>query len=349
MNRCGRALSHRAAFLMISVLSGGALLFATEAAAEVPPPPAGDATPAVLPLQAPTAAAPPEAPVPAAPKPPPYSLPWQLRPVLAKTVLRAETAFAFMKDPRTSESGNTAAMMLLGSYAITPELAPMVRLGLVANSPPGAAPADVAIVNPVLGATYSLTLPAHLKLAFFLAVAVPIGMGSGDTPAKSVAAASRSGILARSAMDNAMFAVNDFTIFPGIDLAYVNAGFTAQAEVTLLQLFRVDGGGGPVPPNKDATKTNFTAGLHLGYFILPQLSLSGEIRYQRWLSTPAAVAADKTGASRDNLTFAVGPRLHFKLGQGVWFRPGIAYARGLDNPMSASGYNIVQLDLPFLF
>jgi hypothetical protein len=116
-----------------------------------------------------------------------------------------------------------------------------------------------------------------------------------------------------------------------------------QAEATLLQLTRVRGD--KVQP--DSARTNFTAGLHVGYFVLPALSLGAELRHQRWLSTPKAVAA--TPALRDTTTFAVGPRVHIEVSKGIWFRPGVSYGRGLDDPMSGQNYNIVQLDLPFQF
>ena len=147
-----------------------------------------------------------------------------------------------------------------------------------------------------------------------------------------------------------MFAVNDFTIFPGVGFAYVNGGFTAQVEATLLQLMRVKG---EDLPNSDSSKTNFTAGLHLGYFFIPQLSLGAEIRHQRWLSTPKTIeggnATYEEATLRDTTTFAVGPRVHFKVGEKSWFRPGIAFAMPLDNPMKDADYKIVQLDLPFIF
>jgi hypothetical protein len=206
-------------------------------------------------------------------------------------------------------------------------------------------PGATTLANPVLGGTYAMKPSDELRLALFLGVALPLGMGGGDTPDPAAAAATRSGIAARSAMDNAMFAVNYLTVFPGAGLAYVKSGFTAQVEVTLLQLVRARG----AMVDKDEARTNLTSGLHLGYFVVPQVSLSGELRYQRWLSTPAAVAADATRASRDNLTVAVGPRLHFKLGDSTWLRPGIAYAQGIDDPMSKQSYRIVQVDLPVAF
>jgi hypothetical protein len=89
--------------------------------------------------------------------------------------------------------------------------------------------------------------------------------------------------------------------------------------------------------------------LHLGYFFIPALSAGAELRYQRWLSTPLAIKADTTGKLRDTLTMAVGLRAHFKLSDTVSLHPGIAYARGLDDPLAAAQYNIVQLDVPVQF
>ena len=284
---------------------------------------------------------------PAAPTPPPYSLPWQLRPAAAATVLRSDTAFAFYKDPMTDESGMSVPSFLLGSYKVTPEFAPMMRVGAIHNSPPevmGKSVSGFVLTNPLFGGTYVFKLSPELRLAAFFGFTLPVGGGGGNMPKASSATARNSGLLARSAMDNAMFAVNDFTIIPGLDLAYVAHGFTAQLEATLLQLTRARGD----VAQKDASRTNFTAGLHLGYFFIPQLSLGAELRYQRWLSTPANVKMDMTGTLRDTLSMAVGLRVHIKAGS-TWFRPGVAYAQGLDAPMTKSKYHIVQLDVPVQF
>ena len=284
---------------------------------------------------------------PAAPTPPPYSLPWQLRPAAAATVLRSDTAFAFYKDPMTDESGMSVPSFLLGSYKVTPEFAPMMRVGAIHNSPPevmGKSVSGFVLTNPLFGGTYVFKLSPELRLATFLGFTLPVGGGGGNMPKASSAAARNSGLLARSGMDNAMFAVNDFTIIPGLDFAYVAHGFTAQIEATLFQLTRALGD----KVQKDASRTNFTAGLHLGYFFIPQLSLGAELRYQRWLSTPANVKMDMTGTLRDTLSMAVGLRVHIKAGS-TWLRPGLAYARGLDAPMSKSAYNILQLDVPVQF
>lgn len=278
------------------------------------------------------------------PKPPPYSLPFQLRTVIPGNVVRSDTAFAFYKAPNDGPSGSTIATTLLASYKVTEELAPLLRLGVVSNSPPANPPPDgTSFTNPVLGAIYGLKLSPELRLGLFLGLTLPIGTGGGNTPDAGTAAANRAGIPARSAMDNAMFAVNDFTVFPGVGLAFLKYGLTVQVEATLLQLTRVRGEDVQV----DKSRTNFTTGLHVGYFIAPIFSLGTEIRHQRWLSTPAAVEANDS--LRDTTTWAIGPRFHLKLGEKMWLRPGLAYAMPLDKPMTDGKYKIVQLDVPFVF
>lgn len=278
----------------------------------------------------------------------PYSLPFQLRPAAAGTVVRSDTAVAFYKPDAATSGGSTVATTLLGSLKITPEFSPLVRLGLVQNSPPGLAGAPTpdsatAVMNPVVGAIYGLKPASDLRLAFFLGVAIPVGSGGGDDADAATRAALAAGVLARSAMDNAMFAVNYLTVFPGVDIAWVSHGFTLQGEATLLELGRVRG----AAKDADSSRTNLTLGVHAGYFIVPELSLGIELRHQRWLSTPAMVTA--VPAARDNTTVAAGVRLHFQLSDTVWFRPALAYARALDEPMTDANYNIVQLDLPFSF
>jgi hypothetical protein len=297
----------------------------------------------------------------AKPKPPPYSLPFQLRPVAPGSVVRSDTAIALydLKNPMTGDtvgSGTTVASMLLASYKVTDSLAPMVRLGVVSNSTSldmgTAPPSGFNFINPVVGATYGLKFGPDFKMGLFLGLTIPVGGGGGDTPKPENAGANGAGIRARSAMDNAMFAVNDFTVFPGVGFAYVNHGFTAQAEATVLQLFRARGGterADGTKANPDSSKTNMTMGLHLGYFFIPMLSAGAEIRHQRWLSTPLAVKNDTTDTLRDTTTFAIGPRLHFKLSEKVWIRPGLAFAMPLDDPMKKASYKIFQLDIPVAF
>jgi hypothetical protein len=291
---------------------------------------------------------------PQAPSPkPPYSIPFQLRPAVAVTVLRADTSFAFYEDPSANGAeGTTVASTLLGSYKLTDNFSPIARVGMVSNSP-SQADGAAGFLNPVLGATYVMPLSPEFRVAAFFGLALPIGSGGGDTPDPKKAAGNAAGIRARSAMDNAMFAVNDLTLFPGVSVAYVAHGLTVQLEATLLQLFRVRGedavNAAGAPMNPDSTRTNFTSGLHVGYFFLPELSVGTELRHQRWVSTPRAVENDATDTLRDTTTFAAGPRLHFKVGEKSWIRPALAFAIGVDDPLKRWESRSVQLDIPVIF
>lgn len=293
----------------------------------------------------------PEAPVAAAPSGGPYSLPFQLRPAGAATAVRSDTSFMRYEDANAS-GGFTVATTLLASWKVPGTgpagfgLAPLVRFAAVSDSPPGSVTTGggFAVVNPLVGATYAIPLGGGFRLAGFLGTTIPLGMGGGDTPDAGQADARAAGPWARAAMDNALFAVNDWTTIPGIDVAYVGKGFTLQAEATLFELVRVRG----AQAQHEATKTNFTAGIHAGWFATRMLSIGAELRYQRWIDAPFAAETGKT--SVDNMTVAIGPRLHFPLGGSSWVRPGVAFSRGVDRPLSGTmNADLVQVDVPVIF
>jgi hypothetical protein len=179
------------------------------------------------------------------------------------------------------------------------------------------------------------------RLSWFGATTLPIGGGGGDAPEAGPAAAMARGIPARSAMDNALFAVNYWTVIGGAGAARVTPRLTLQAEATVLQLTRVRG-----PRTQDRSRTNFTLGLHVGHFLTKRVSLGGELRMQRWLTDAAPVRANPE--ARDTLTGALGARIHFKAGKRT-IRPGLSYTRSLDQPLSGQGYDMVQLDVPIAF
>jgi hypothetical protein len=311
--------------------------------------PGGEAPPSVTAEAAPVQPAP-------APPPPPYSLPWQLRPVTAGNVIRSDTAISFSENA-AKQSAATTVTTLLASYKVLPKLAAIVRLGYVHFEPGEGLPAKAltgnAFVNPLIAANYQLDLKPGLRMGLFMGMTIPIGQGgdpTADADAAATAAAAAAGVYGRAGMDNSLFAVNYLALAPGTGIAYTTHGFTAQLEATLFQLFRVrnkdlkNAKGVAVDP--DEKRTNMTAGLHLGYFLIPQLSVGTDFRMQRWLSTPAAV--DKDPTKREQLTFAAGLRGHFKFGT-KWLRPGISYGMGFDDPMSAQKYKMVQIDVPFVF
>lgn len=273
--------------------------------------------------------------------PAPYSLPWHLRPAAPARVLRLDTVVASYEDAQ-DRSGSTVASLLLASTKVGNSAALLGRMGMVRNSPPVGADGTV-LTNLTVGGLYAPKTGGDLRLGLYLLTALPVGGGGGNDPEPGKSAAIRAGVPARSGMDNAMFAVNDIVLFPGLDLAWVKDRWTLQGEVTLLQLWRVRGEKKQV----DARRTNMTTGLHVGRFLSSHVSLGAELRYQRWLSTPAAVQANPK--SRDTTTAALGARCHFKVGEKTWFRPGIAVGVPLDDPMKAGDYTNIQVDLPLAF
>lgn len=355
------------------LLAGASLFFATPALAQsaaadaapvaveapaaeatVVPPATPEAAPLATPAEVPPPAEAPlasevppvtEEPV-APPKPPPYSIPFGLRPAVAVNVVRLDSALALFKDPVSGKSGTDFVTTLLGGYKLADNISAIARIGVVSNSPPDTATdpgTGTGFMNPVLGINYVHKL-GDFRVTPFLGVALPLGNGGGEKPDAAQALARTQGIWTRSAMDNAMFAVNDFVVFPGLDIAFIKGGLTLQVEATVLQLRRVRGNDQVQP---DAMRTNFTSGFHAGYFFVPQFSFGAELRHQRWLSTPAAVAANNK--LRETTTFAFGPRFHIKASETSWLRPGISYTIPLDDPMSANETQVIQLDIPFVY
>ncbi len=276
-----------------------------------------------------------------APAPAPYTASYGLRAPAAATYVRAETAYGL-----NAGASSTVVQYLSASYAPVDRLSIYARTGWV-DYLPDKGPSGTAVTNVVLGAQWADKLSPELRWAATLGTGLPVGQGGGDTPDPGAAAAIAAGNLARSRLDGStMFSPNDIAPFAGGDLAWVSGGFTLQAEVTLFELLRVRGS--QVDP--DSAKTSLDLGLHAGYFIVPELSVSLELRDQSFLSAPAAVDAGKI--SRSWVTAGGGVRAHFNLGEHVWLRPGLAYVQPLNDPsptISASNFHIFQLDLPLSF
>jgi hypothetical protein len=294
-----------------------------------------------------------EAPLSSAPKPAPYSLPFQLRPVHAVTAIRSDTSFGAYENT-LAQGGFAVVSELSGSWRIpgtgsAPRsgLAPIIKLTVVNDSPPGTATGGFAFVNPLVCALYALDFGSGFRGSGFLGMTIPVGMGGGNTPDKGALDARTAGVFIRAGMDNALFAVNDFPVIPGLDFAYVAYGLTIQAEATMGQLWRVRG----EKAQPDKTKTIFFSGVHVGYFLADFLSLGAEFRLQWWLNPPLVVKNHMPNTSYDLTSIGVGPRLHFRLAPDVWIRPGVAYTRGFDPPMAPRSFNVnvVQLDIPVVF
>lgn len=287
---------------------------------------------------------PPASPPPTPAAPPPYSLPWLLRPVTPATVLRLDETLAFYKDPASGSSGASYLTSLIATYKLNPRFVPVFRLVWTRNDAParGPAPSGSGLSNPLVGLNYLRPFGHGWRWTGFFASTVPVGSGGGDSPDPGKAAAQSAAIPARSAMDNALFAVNYWTVIGGLGLARVTPNLTLQGELTILQLTRARG-----PETQDKSRTNLTAGVHAGHSFSPRVSLGAEVRMQRWLTDAAPVRSDPK--AREQLTIGIGPRFHFKLGKGRFARPGLSYTRALDDPMKGKGYDILQVDVPLAF
>ncbi|MBI2394914.1 MAG: hypothetical protein HYV09_35420 [Deltaproteobacteria bacterium] len=278
-----------------------------------------------------------------------YALPYAMRPAIAPNLARIDANYLALK-------GSTAfSSLLTGGYkpiASIPDLGFYARAGVVGTSMDGLPGSGTAVTNPLFFALYTPEIAPKVRLPIFAGVTAPIGSGGGNSPDPKVRNALATGIYARQAMDNALFATNYLTPTVGAGIAFIDKGLTVQAEVTVLQLMRVRGD----KIDGDKSRTNFTSGVNVGYLVLPpHLTISAELHYQRWLSTPKAVEADEARPAdvrlglRDQLTVGGGLRANIPLDAKILMRPGIAYFRGLDDPMAKNRYSIIQIDVPIAF
>jgi hypothetical protein len=314
----------RSSFVVVSIVStlvsSSALAFAQEPVA-----PLTDATtPKVE-----------EAPKPSSRPKPGYSLPFAMRPALAPNVVRLDASYV------AQDTALSYASVLSAGGRVAKDFGIYGRLGLVRDAKDGAE-STTGLSNPLLMAVWAPEIAPKTRIALTAALAMPLGAGGGDDPS-SARAAMAAGIYARQAMDNALFATNYITPIGGAAIAWVDKGWTLQAEATVLQLLRARG----AAQDTDAARTNFTSGVNVGYLIAGLVNVNLEAHYQRWLTTPAAVSKDP--ARRDQLTVGGGFRFNVPIGEGALARPGIGYFMGIDDPMGAAKYRIVSLDVPVLF
>lgn len=282
---------------------------------------------------------------PASPAPPPYVLPFQLRPAIAVNVVRVDFPLAMYSRQNESVAGGwTIAPTIVAAYKVLPWLSPLIRLGMFSNSPTTGA-SGTGFDDPLVGVLATPNPGGGFRPSVYAAFTIPIGSGGGDAPDPGVAAATGRGRAARSYLDNALMLPNYFAAIQGVGLAYLRSGFTIQAEATVLEFARVRG----PEATQNASVVNSTWNLWLAYSILPQLSVGVELRHQRFLSTPLAVEANH--ALREQTSVAIGVRTKLVLAPGVVMPLGIAFIRGIDEPMQGSGasYNTIWLDVPVVF
>jgi hypothetical protein len=261
-----------------------------------------------------------------------FALAFAVRPWAPPNLVRLDSAFLFDSKQTTSVPTITVGAKLhadVGLYA---------RGAAVANTPDGE-PQRAGFGNPALLGLWSPEVAPKTRAPLFLGVALPLGDGGGDKPEADQRAALGTGIYARQAMDNALFAPNYYAVAVGAGVSRVANGLTLQAEATVFELFRARG----AAMDAEATRTNLTCGINAGYALTSFLNVNVEAHYQHWLSTPAPVARDSS--LRQQLTAGGGVRFTIPL-DGAVLRPGIGYFRGIDAPMASTGAHVVQLDFP---
>jgi len=280
-------------------------------------------------------------------KPAPYSIPWNLRGAIAGTSVRLDAAIAM------HDKGVTVPSILTGSFKIVPDLAALVKVPFSYDAEKGTKQV-AAFYNPVVGLTYTPELAKGLRMPIFVGSNIPMGSGGGGNTKSREYVGSSNAIYARSGLDNAAYGVNFVTPMAGLGFAYIQHGLTFQVEGLIVYLKRTRGSAYEL----DNTRWNSTYGAHLGYAILPALTASVELRYQRWLDRTQPSTADTT--RQDQFTGAAGLRTRIAFSETVVARPGVAYIRGLDPPMSkgllaqnnspnAAEFNIIFVDIPVSF
>lgn len=278
-----------------------------------------------------------------------YALPWTMRPAIAPNLLRIESSIGIRND------GVAAVTLLTGGYAVLPtKLGFYARFGVtnsVLSTPNAPATNNIAtgaVTNPLLMALFTPELTKGLRLTVFGAATIPVGTGGGNTPPALTASSIATGIPTRSAMDNALFAVNYFTPILGLGAAYMRWGFTFQAEATVLQLIRVRG-----ENHRSATddmRTNFTVGASVGYLIHRYVTASAEFHYQHWLSAPNLLNPPTgTPPSVNQASFEVGVRGNWPISRTVLARPGLSFGMGFNGAMADREYKVIHVDFPITF
>lgn len=318
---CLSKLAQSVVVLSACTIGMGRTAYAEEAAATV-----------AVPAPAPAAEAAPAAPPPPKPK---YSLPWALRPAIAPNVLRSDSTYA------VSDPNKTFVSTVLGGHKFAPNWGAYGKIAYSHNNPEKG-PAGNTLSNPLFFGLFTPELTKGVRFPIMLGFTLPVGSGGGSDPELPSKAAQAASIPARSATENALYAVNYATITEGIGLAWIKDRLTVQVEATLFQLMRARG----EKVEKDSFRLNSTFGAHVGYAILDMLTLSAEVRYQRWLTDAAPVKVAEV--NRDTLTVGGGFRFNLPVAK-VTLRPGFGYFVPLDDPMKKLNFQTFTFDLPILF
>jgi hypothetical protein len=270
-----------------------------------------------------------------------YVLPFQLRSASPKTGIRIDTLVAPYRY--AGMSALETVVFFSGQLRVHPHFFLQARWGFDDNRVGKGDRNRTGFVNPSLGVTLAFPIGPVVRFAASSSVGLPLATGGGDGADADGLFLQRQGALARSAMENNSFAVNDLGFPTGLSLAIVQRGFTAQVDGTIIASGRVKGTGA----EGDQAKVNSTFGLFLGYLVIPEISVGLELRYQYYLLPPALV--DQDPSARDNLTAGAGGRIEIELSDTTHVKPGICLSTGLVGYVEQQSFHMVQFDVPISF
>ncbi len=184
--------------------------------------------------------------------------------------------------------------------------------------------------------TLEFEVTKHLTLGGQSGFTVPIGSGGGDSASPGAVRAWL------NCIDwDTMCAVNHVDVFNGVRASYELEPFTFSFESVLHELLRVRGANtDPIGAVASITGTSAT----LSYAVLPALSVSTALSETRVWNTPTYVSDDPN--YRVDYFFSAAASTSFKL-EGMEFKPTFLYARALDLPLSAQGFQVAELDVAF--
>jgi hypothetical protein len=239
-------------------------------------------------------------------------------------------------------SALATVVYLSGQLRVHQNLFLQTRWGFADNRIGNGAGNRTGILNPSFGLVFAVPLGTLFRFAASTAIGLPIATGgeAGDTSGMVL---QRQAALARSAMENNAFIPNNLGAPTGVSVAFVHGGVTAQLDTTMIPAGRVKG-----PDAEPAGITlNSTSGFFFGYFVIPEISVGFELRYQRFILAPPVAERDPT--ARDNLTAGAGGRLEIELSYTTRMRPGICFSTGLVGHVEQQSYRMLQFDVPISF
>lgn len=262
--------------------------------------------------------------------PAPYDWPFRARSAEISSFVRTDVAMATSHQGR--EGRHEYAMTQLASVgiAVTDWLAPYVRGGWAFQHDRFDVEGAI-FANLELGAAAFTPISREVRLGGHFAVFVPTGSGRGPSAPSFELAAQQEGARARLGTDSSLFLTHHGGISASIAIAYVHAGLVAQMEIGLEGLWRIEG------PEDGALAP--AGAIHLGYFVLPELSLALELTHHQWaggrayLGTPASITSVLLGA-----------RAHVAIDR-VTLRPGASYSHALGGQLAEIHHHVLQLDL----